>query len=70
VERERKPLKQRPSGDKPGRAAAAIEGHSGYGTESMRPHLRALLKLKELMVPQFPPPEQSLARVPRKRSRE
>lgn len=67
MDRERRPLKQRQPGDKPGRAAAAVEGHSGYGTESMRPHLRALLKLKELLVPQFPPPEQSLATNPRRK---
>ena len=69
MERERKPLLQRQPGSKPGRAAASEEGHSGHGSESVRPHLRAMLKLKELMVPQFPPPEQSLVRVPRRKSR-
>ena len=69
MDRERKPQMPRQPGNKPGRPAA-LEGHSGHGSESLRPHLRALLKLKELMVPQFPPPEQSLARVPRKKSRE
>lgn len=39
-----------------GRASAS--GHSGYGSESVRPLLRDQLKLKELMVPPFPPPEE------------
>jgi hypothetical protein len=67
VERERKPLMQRQPASKPGRAAASEEGHSGHGSESVRPHLRAMLKLKELLVPQFPPPEQSLATNPRRK---
>jgi hypothetical protein len=66
VGRERKPQPPRELGDRPARPAA-FEGHSGRGSESVRPHLRALLKLKELMVPQFPPPEEALARVPRKK---
>lgn len=32
-----------------GRANAADEGRSGYGSESVRPYLRAQLRLKELM---------------------
>jgi hypothetical protein len=34
--------------DRGDRAAASDTGHSGYGSESVRPYLRAQLKLKEL----------------------
>jgi hypothetical protein len=37
---------------------ATALGHSGYGSESVRPHLRDQLKLKELMGPPFPTPGQ------------
>lgn len=40
-----------------GRATAQDAGHSGYGSESVRPYLRAQLKLKELMGTPFTPPE-------------
>jgi len=30
-------------------------GHSGYGMESIRPHLRAQLEQQKLMRPTFPP---------------
>ncbi|TWO69511.1 hypothetical protein FN976_19695 [Caenimonas sedimenti] len=30
---------------------ATARGHSGYGSESVRPHLRDQLKLKELLQP-------------------
>lgn len=33
-------------------------GHSGYGSESVRPHLRDQLRLKALLPSPFPPPEQ------------
>lgn len=39
------------------RATAA--GHSGYGAESVRPHLRDQLKLKALMQTTFPPPAEA-----------
>jgi hypothetical protein len=29
---------------------AANEGHGGYGSESVRPYLRAQLRLKEMML--------------------
>ncbi|MBI5275988.1 MAG: hypothetical protein HY854_05955 [Burkholderiales bacterium] len=32
-----------------GRAGASEPGHGGYGSESVRPYLRAQLRLKELM---------------------
>ena len=59
MERDRKPNKPRAPDDKPGRALAD-PGRSGRGSESVRPFLRAQLRLKALLVPQFPPPEQSL----------
>ena len=61
MERDRKPPNRRQAGDKPGRAGASA-GRSGRGSESVRPYLRAMLKMKELLTPQFPPPEQSLAK--------
>jgi hypothetical protein len=39
-----------------GRATASDAGHSGYGVESIRPYLRAQLRLKELMASAFAPP--------------
>lgn len=36
-----------------GRAQASDEGRSGYGSESVRPYLRAQLKFKELMAAPF-----------------
>lgn len=39
-----------------GRASAS--GHSGYGSESVRPHLRDQLRLKELLATPFPAPEE------------
>ena len=36
---------------------ASASGRSGYGSESVRPFLRAQLKLKELLASPFPPPE-------------
>ena len=39
----------------PGRAAASDVGRSGYGSESVRPHLRAQLRLKELLGSAFTP---------------
>jgi hypothetical protein len=38
---------------------ATARGHSGYGVESVRPHLRDQLKLKALMQPTFPPPAEA-----------
>jgi hypothetical protein len=42
--------KRRQTGDvdRTDRAAARDTGHSGYGSESVRPYLRAQLKMKEL----------------------
>jgi hypothetical protein len=37
---------------------ATALGHSGHGSESVRPHLRDQLKLKALLPSPFPPPEQ------------
>ena len=34
-----------------GSRATADDGRSGYGSESVRPYLRAQLKLKELLAP-------------------
>lgn len=61
MSRDRKPPNKRLPSDKPGRAQASV-GRSGRGSESVRPYLRAMLQLKELLTPQFPPPEQSLVR--------
>jgi hypothetical protein len=36
-----------------GRATANDAGHSGYGSESVRPYLRAQLRFKELMASPF-----------------
>lgn len=41
---------------------ATARGHSGYGAESVRPHLRDQLKLKALMQPVFPPPAEPRAK--------
>ena len=43
--------------DKPDRAAgfAPRRGRSGYGLESIRPHLRAQLEQQRLLRPTFPP---------------
>ena len=59
MERHRKPKKPVLPDEKPGRALADA-GRSGRGSESVRPFLRAQLKLKELLVPQFPPPGEGL----------
>lgn len=37
---------------------ATAKGHSGHGSESVRPHLRDQLRLKALMPSPFPVPEQ------------
>ena len=44
--------------DKRSTGRAAKRGHSGYGLESVRPHLRAQLQMHDLMRPTFPPPDQ------------
>jgi hypothetical protein len=36
---------------------ATAEGHSGHGSESVRPHLRDQLRLKALLPTPFPVPE-------------
>ena len=36
---------------------ATAEGHSGHGSESVRPHLRDQLKLKALLPQAYPVPE-------------
>jgi hypothetical protein len=38
---------------------ATARGHSGYGADSVRPHLRDQLKLKALLPTPYPTPEQS-----------
>ena len=47
--------------------ATATTGHSGYGSESVRPHLRDQLKLKALLPQPFPTPEQDGAKDGRRR---
>jgi hypothetical protein len=47
------PDDKRPSG------RAARRGRSGYGTESIRPHLRAQLAQQDLLRPTWPPQEDS-----------
>lgn len=47
----------------PGRTRGFVEratakGHSGYGADSVRPHLRDQLKLKSLLPQPYPTPEQ------------
>lgn len=47
----------------PGKQRGFVEratalGHSGYGADSVRPHLRDQLKLKSLLPQPFPTPEQ------------
>ena len=37
---------------------ATAQGHSGYGADSVRPHLRDQLKLKALLPTPYPTPEQ------------
>ena len=59
MDRDRKPKKPLAPGDKPGRALAD-SGRSGRGSESVRPFLRAQLKLQQLMQTQFPPPGEGL----------
>ena len=41
---------------------ATASGYSGYGSESVRPHLRDQLQLKSLMPQPFPTPEQETAK--------
>jgi hypothetical protein len=47
------PEGKRPSG------RAGKRGHSGYGLESVRPHLRAQLAQHDLLRPTFPPPDEA-----------
>ena len=61
MERNRPTHKTQPPAERPGRAQAAPAGRSGRGSESVRPYLRAQLRLKELLIPQFPPPGEGLA---------
>ena len=66
-----KPTEARdPDGRRPGRRGngavrqrgfverATAQGHSGYGADSVRPHLRDQLKLKALLPTPYPTPEQ------------
>lgn len=50
-----RPAKQRGSTERAGARAAA--GHSGYGSESVRPYLREQLRLKALLPTPFPTPD-------------
>ena len=48
------------SSSRPGRAESPVHralkrGRSGYGAESVRPHLRDQLVLKDLLRPSYPP---------------
>ncbi len=58
------PEDKRASGRSSGRSGgegpvsrALRRGRSGYGVESLRPHLRDQLVLKDLLRPTWPPPE-------------
>ena len=50
-----RPGKQRGSTERA--VARASGGHSGYGSESVRPYLREQLRLKALLPTPFPTPE-------------
>ena len=61
---ESEPEGRRPSARRGGTARkrgfverATAQGHSGHGSESVRPHLRDQLRLKALMPSPFPVPE-------------
>jgi hypothetical protein len=41
---------------------ATASGHSGHGSESVRPHLRDQLRLKALLPSPFPAPELELGK--------
>ena len=46
---------------RPAERAAGSEwrrGHSGYGLESIRPHLRAQIEQRKLLRPTFPPEDE------------
>jgi hypothetical protein len=43
--------------DKRSSGRARKRGHSGYGMESIRPHLRAQLARQDLLRPSWPPEE-------------
>jgi hypothetical protein len=45
---------------------ATANGHSGYGADSVRPHLRDQLKLKSLLPQPFPTPPEHQASEPAK----
>jgi hypothetical protein len=50
-------------GGRPGKKRGFVEratamGHSGHGSESVRPHLRDQLRLKSLLPQPYPTPEQ------------
>jgi len=44
--------------DKRSSGRGSKRGRSGHGVESIRPHLRAQLKMQDLLRPSFPPPEE------------
>lgn len=57
-------------GTGPGRQRGFVEratakGHSGYGADSVRPHLRDQLKLKSLLPQPYPTPEQQAQEQPK-----
>jgi hypothetical protein len=61
----RRPVAQRKAGGPAKKQRGYVEratakGHSGYGSESVRPHLRDQLRLKALLPSPFPVPEQPL----------
>lgn len=51
-----RPAKQRGSTERAA-ARALPAGHSGYGSESVRPYLREQLRLKALLPTPFPTPD-------------
>ena len=57
----RPPTQRKASGPRTQRTyieRATARGHSGYGSESVRPHLRDQLRLKALLPSAYPTPDQ------------
>lgn len=52
-----RPAKPRGSMERAAARASPSGGHSGYGSESVRPYLREQLRLKALLPTPFPTPD-------------